>query len=73
MLLIRVPDPLMDADDVAEGVSTSASKRQKCAILAFLIYMAQFTLLQSRLPFTTARPAVEDLAGSPAFVAGRHD
>ncbi len=71
MLLIHRPDPLMDADDVAEAFQHlhQSGKVRHFGVSNFT--PAQFTLLQSRLPFTR-RPTGGDLAGSPAFVAGRH-
>ncbi len=58
LLLIHRPDPLMDADEVAEAFSRCIIA-VKCAILASRTYPAQFTLLQSRLPFTLATNQVE--------------
>ncbi len=71
MLLIHRPDPLMDADDVAEAFQHlhQSGKVRHFGVSNFT--PAQFTLLQSRLPFTPATNG-GDLAGSPAFVAGRH-
>ncbi len=58
MLLIHRPDPLMDADDVAEAFQHlhQSGKVRHFGVSNFT--PAQFTLLQSRLPFTR-RPTVE--------------
>lgn len=54
MLLIHRPDPLMDADDVAEAFQHlhQSGKVRHFGVSNFT--PAQFTLLQSRLPFTLA-------------------
>lgn len=59
MLLIHRPDPLMDADDVAEAFQHlhQSGKVRHFGVSNFT--PAQFTLLQSRLPFTTATNRVE--------------
>lgn len=59
MLLIHRPDPLMDADDVAEAFQHlhQSGKVRHFGVSNFT--PAQFTLLQSRLPFTLATNQVE--------------
>lgn len=59
LLLIHRPDPLMDADEVAEAF---LSLHQSGKVLHFGVSNftpAQFALLQSRLPFTLATNQVE--------------
>lgn len=59
LLLIHRPDPLMDADDVADAF---IQLHQSGKVLHFGVSNftpAQFTLLQSRLPFTLATNQVE--------------
>ncbi|NDJ57351.1 aldo/keto reductase family oxidoreductase [Enterobacteriaceae bacterium 4M9] len=59
LLLIHRPDPLMDADDVAEAF---LNLHQSGKVLHFGVSNftpAQFALLQSRLPFTLATNQVE--------------
>lgn len=59
LLLIHRPDPLMDADDVAKAF---IQLHQSGKVLHFGVSNftpAQFTLLQSRLPFTLATNQVE--------------
>jgi len=59
LLLIHRPDPLMDADDVANAF---IQLHQSGKVLHFGVSNftpAQFTLLQSRLPFTLATNQVE--------------
>lgn len=59
LLLIHRPDPLMDADEVAEAF---LALHQSGKVLHFGVSNftpAQFTLLQSRLPFTLATNQVE--------------
>lgn len=59
LLLIHRPDPLMDADDVAEAFTQlhQAGKVRHFGVSNFT--PAQFSLLQSRLPFTLATNQVE--------------
>lgn len=59
LLLIHRPDPLMDADDVAEAFLQlhQAGKVRHFGVSNFT--PAQFSLLQSRLPFTLATNQVE--------------
>ena len=59
LLLIHRPDPLMDADEVAEAF---LNLHQSGKVLHFGVSnftAAQFALLQSRLPFTLATNQVE--------------
>lgn len=59
LLLIHRPDPLMDADEVAEAF-TSLHKSGKVRHFGVSNFTpAQFALLQSRLPFTLATNQVE--------------
>lgn len=59
LLLIHRPDPLMDADDVASAFIQlhQSGKVRHFGVSNFT--PAQFTLLQSRLPFTLATNQVE--------------
>ncbi len=59
LLLIHRPDPLMDADEVAEAFMAlhHSGKVRHFGVSNFT--PAQFTLLQSRLPFTLATNQVE--------------
>lgn len=59
LLLIHRPDPLMDADEVAEAFTTlhKSGKVRHFGVSNFT--PAQFALLQSRLPFTLATNQVE--------------
>ncbi|HKN03889.1 MAG TPA: aldo/keto reductase family oxidoreductase [Buttiauxella sp.] len=59
LLLIHRPDPLMDADEVAEAFTSlhQSGKVRHFGVSNFT--PAQFTLLQSRLPFTLATNQVE--------------
>jgi predicted oxidoreductase len=59
LLLIHRPDPLMDADEVAEAFTTlhQSGKVRHFGVSNFT--PAQFALLQSRLPFTLATNQVE--------------
>ncbi|MGG7447197.1 aldo/keto reductase [Kosakonia oryzendophytica] len=59
LLLIHRPDPLMDADEVAEAFLTlhQSGKVRHFGVSNFT--PAQFALLQSRLPFTLATNQVE--------------
>ncbi|CAM6378508.1 putative oxidoreductase YdhF [Leclercia adecarboxylata] len=59
LLLIHRPDPLMDADDVAEAFLAlhQSGKVRHFGVSNFT--PAQFALLQSRLPFTLATNQVE--------------
>lgn len=59
LLLIHRPDPLMDADEVAEAFQTlhQSGKVRHFGVSNFT--PAQFSLLQSRLPFTLATNQVE--------------
>ncbi|PKH26550.1 oxidoreductase [Enterobacterales bacterium CwR94] len=64
LLLIHRPDPLMSADEVAEGFMAlhKSGKVRHFGVSNFT--PAQFSLLQSRLPFTLATNQVEI---SPVF------
>ena len=70
LLLIHRPDPLMDADEVAEAFLAlhHSGKVRHFGVSNFT--PAQFTLLQSRLPFTATNQV--ELAGTSAAAAGRH-
>lgn len=59
LLLIHRPDPLMDADEVAEAFSAlhQSGKVKHFGVSNFT--PSQFALLQSRLPFTLATNQVE--------------
>lgn len=59
LLLIHRPDPLMDADDVADAFKKlhHSGKVRHFGVSNFT--PAQFSLLQSRLPFTLATNQVE--------------
>ncbi|MEX9252358.1 aldo/keto reductase [Pseudenterobacter timonensis] len=59
LLLIHRPDPLMDADEVAQAFLSlhQSGKVRHFGVSNFT--PAQFTLLQSRLPFTLATNQVE--------------
>lgn len=59
LLLIHRPDPLMDADEVAEAFLSlhQSGKVRRFGVSNFT--PAQFALLQSRLPFTLATNQVE--------------
>ncbi|WP_256741978.1 aldo/keto reductase, partial [Cronobacter sakazakii] len=59
LLLIHRPDPLMDADEIAEGFLElhKSGKVRHFGVSNFT--PAQFSLLQSRLPFTLATNQVE--------------
>ncbi|WP_435953455.1 aldo/keto reductase [Dryocola sp. BD626] len=59
LLLIHRPDPLMDADEVAEAFTAlhQSGKVRHFGVSNFT--PAQFALLQSRLPFTLATNQVE--------------
>jgi len=59
LLLIHRPDPLMDADEVAEAFTSlhQSGKVRHFGVSNFT--PAQFSLLQSRLPFTLATNQVE--------------
>lgn len=59
LLLIHRPDPLMDADEVAEAFTMlhQSGKVRHFGVSNFT--PAQFSLLQSRLPFTLATNQVE--------------
>jgi len=59
LLLIHRPDPLMDADDVAEAFTAlhQSGKVRHFGVSNFT--PAQFSLLQSRLPFTLATNQIE--------------
>ncbi len=60
----------MDADDVAEAFQ-HLRKAASAPILAFLI-LRQRNLRYCNRACRLRRPTGGDLAGSPAFVAGRH-
>lgn len=59
LLLIHRPDPLMDADDIAEAFTAlhQSGKVRHFGVSNFT--PSQFSLLQSRLPFTLATNQVE--------------
>ncbi|TDT59842.1 putative oxidoreductase [Enterobacter sp. AG5470] len=59
LLLIHRPDPLMDADEVAEAFLTLHQSGKVCHFGVSNFTPAQFSLLQSRLPFTLATNQVE--------------
>ncbi|WP_285127842.1 aldo/keto reductase [Leclercia adecarboxylata] len=59
LLLIHRPDPLMDADEVAEAFLALHQSGKVRHFGASNFTPAQFTLLQSRLPFTLATNQVE--------------
>jgi Predicted oxidoreductase len=59
LLLIHRPDPLMDADEVAEAFLALHQRGKVRHFGVSNFTPAQFTLLQSRLPFTLATNQVE--------------
>jgi len=59
LLLIHRPDPLMDADEVAEAFLQLHQSGKVSHFGVSNFTPAQFTLLQSRLPFTLATNQVE--------------
>ncbi|SFT61835.1 Predicted oxidoreductase [Kosakonia arachidis] len=59
LLLIHRPDPLMDADEVAEAFLHLHQSGKVCNFGVSNFTPAQFSLLQSRLPFTLATNQVE--------------
>ncbi|MGK3186509.1 aldo/keto reductase family oxidoreductase [Enterobacter soli] len=59
LLLIHRPDPLMDADEVAEAFLNLHQSGKVCHFGVSNFTPAQFALLQSRLPFTLATNQVE--------------
>lgn len=59
LLLIHRPDPLMDADEVAEAFITLHQRGLVRHFGVSNFTPGQFTLLQSRLPFTLATNQVE--------------
>ncbi|MEA0983754.1 aldo/keto reductase, partial [Salmonella enterica] len=71
MLLLHRPDPLMDADDVAEAFQ-HLHQSGKVRHFGFSNFPpAQFTLLQSLLPFTLATTQVEiSQVPQPLFLDG---
>ena len=74
LLLIHRPDPLMDADDVAEAFVAlhKSGKVRHFGVSNFT--PAQFQLLQSRLPFTLATNQVEiSPIHQPAILDGTLD
>ncbi|WP_213703990.1 aldo/keto reductase, partial [Klebsiella aerogenes] len=74
LLLIHRPDPLMDADEVAEAFLAlhHSGKVRHFGVSNFT--PAQFTLLQSRLPFTLATNQVElSPAHQPLLLDGTLD
>lgn len=74
LLLIHRPDPLMDADDVAEAFMQlhQAGKVRHFGVSNFT--PTQFSLLQSRLPFTLATNQVEiSLVHQPLLLDGTLD
>lgn len=74
LLLIHRPDPLMDADEVAEAF-TELHKSGKVRHFGVSNFTpAQFSLLQSRLPFTLATNQVEiSPLHQPAILDGTLD
>ncbi|WP_202304324.1 aldo/keto reductase [Dryocola clanedunensis] len=74
LLLIHRPDPLMDADEVAEAF-TELHKSGKVRHFGVSNFTpAQFALLQSRLPFTLATNQVEiSPVHQPAILDGTLD
>ncbi|WP_058909919.1 aldo/keto reductase [Entomohabitans teleogrylli] len=74
LLLIHRPDPLMDADEVAEAFIAlhQSGKVRHFGVSNFT--PAQFTLLQSRLPFTLATNQVEiSVVHQPLLLDGTLD
>lgn len=74
LLLIHRPDPLMDADEVAEAFTSlhQSGKVRHFGVSNFT--PAQFSLLQSRLPFTLATNQVEiSPVHQPAILDGTLD
>ncbi|MER1979317.1 aldo/keto reductase, partial [Pseudocitrobacter faecalis] len=74
LLLIHRPDPLMDADEVAEAFLNlhQSGKVRHFGVSNFT--PAQFALLQSRLPFTLATNQVEiSPIHQPAILDGTLD
>ena len=74
LLLIHRPDPLMDADQVAQAFHTlhKSGKVRHFGVSNFT--PAQFTLLQSRVPFTLATNQVEiSPLHQPALLDGTLD
>ncbi|HEY1845109.1 MAG TPA: aldo/keto reductase family oxidoreductase [Buttiauxella sp.] len=74
LLLIHRPDPLMDADEVAEAFTHlhQSGKVRHFGVSNFT--PAQFALLQSRLPFTLATNQVEiSPVHQPAILDGTLD
>jgi len=74
LLLIHRPDPLMDADEVAEAFTAlhQSGKVRHFGVSNFT--PAQFALLQSRLPFTLATNQVEiSPVHQPAILDGTLD
>lgn len=73
MLLIHRPDPLMDADDVAEAFQHlhQSGKVRHFGVSNFT--PAQFTLLQSRLPFTPATNRGDPPVHQPLLLDGTLD
>jgi len=74
LLLIHRPDPLMDADEVAEAF-TELHKSGKVRHFGVSNFTpAQFALLQSRLPFTLATNQIEiSPVHQPAILDGTLD
>ncbi|MGC6386774.1 aldo/keto reductase [Ewingella sp. S1.OA.A_B6] len=74
LLLIHRPDPLMDADDVADAF-TSLHKSGKVKYFGVSNFApAQFTLLQSRLPFSLVTNQLEiSPIHQPAILDGSLD
>ncbi|MEL4013456.1 aldo/keto reductase [Dryocola clanedunensis] len=74
LLLIHRPDPLMDADEIAEAF-TELHKSGKVRHFGVSNFTpAQFALLQSRLPFTLATNQVEiSPVHQPAILDGTLD
>jgi len=74
LLLIHRPDPLMDADEVAEAFTVlhQSGKVRHFGVSNFT--PAQFSLLQSRLPFTLATNQIElSPIHQPAILDGTLD
>lgn len=59
LLLIHRPDPLMDADEIAEAFTTLHQHGKVHHFGVSNFTPAQFSLLQSRLPFTLTTNQVE--------------
>lgn len=74
LLLIHRPDPLMDADEVAEAFVALHKSGKVCHFGVSNFTPAQFSLLQSRLPFSLATNQVEiSPIHQPAILDGTLD